>query len=67
VGEEHRVILLSFISGSFSSDNRLQIQALFEFLENLSDEKAADALFRVEQRYASRHADFRECWESCTG
>lgn len=60
IGEERRVILLSFISGSFTSGNRQQVQALFEFLESLTDEKVADELARVEQRYAGRHADFRE-------
>src|ERR1035437_9475059 len=60
MGAEHRVILLSFISGSFTSGNRQQVQALFEFIENLSDEEVAHVLLCVESRYGNRHADFRE-------
>jgi len=52
---EQRVILLSF-----TSDDKRQIQSVFELLEGMSDPDAAAELNRMQKRYAGRHGDFDE-------
>jgi predicted GH43/DUF377 family glycosyl hydrolase len=55
LGDERRVILLPFVHGG-----KLQIQAVFDFLEQLSDAQAAGELENIKARFAGRHMNFQD-------